>query len=267
MSPSDFLNSIARFYYLVRAVGCRLFGWQYIGRASRSGVVRLLSDWKRYEELNSLPSLRIAPKSLYPVWNDFAGPAGDLADYFYQDLWAARKIYEQRPPRHVDIGSRVDGFIAHLLPFMPVEYVDIRPLDKPVPNLTVILTDATSLEAFANDSIVSLSTLNAAEHFGLGRYSDPIDPLGCFRFMSSLCRVLAPGGRLYFAVPLGPERLEFNAHRVLALRTVLAHFSSLKLISFSYVDSGGWLHEDVAPDVPADSDSCGLFEFTKESSP
>ncbi len=39
-------------------------------------------------------------------------------------------VFEQRPSRHVDVGSRIDGFVAHVLPFMLVTVVDIRPLAR-----------------------------------------------------------------------------------------------------------------------------------------
>ena len=208
--------------------------------------------------------MRITIGSLYPVFDEMYSEAGDVSDYLHQDLWAARKIYEARPKRHVDIGSRIDGFIAHLLVFMPVDYVDIRPLNREIKNLTVIQADAVGLSLFEDSSLVSISTLSVAEHFGLGRYSDPIDPMGCFTFMSALARVLAPGGRLYFSVPVGRERVEFNAHRVFALQTVLAHFRDLTLVSFSFIQDSR-LHENVSPgDFPSNSmDCCGLFEFTK----
>lgn len=208
--------------------------------------------------------------SLWPVLHEFRGEAGaGSGHYFHQDLWAARKVFAVRPVRHVDIGSRVDGFVAHLLVFMPVEYVDIRPLPEPIANLTAIRMDATALHLYPDDSVLSLSSLNAAEHFGLGRFSDPIDPMACFTFMSSLGRVLAPGGRLYFSTPIGRERVEFNAHRVFALNTVLAQFARLRLLSFSYVDDDGRLHEDVrAGHFPSGADhACGLFEFTKDAPP
>ena len=70
------------------------------------------------------------------------------------------------------------------------------------------------LARFADGSLESLSTLHAVEHFGLGRYGDPIHPDGWRRAAEALARVLAPGGRLYFSVPIGRERLVFNAHRV-----------------------------------------------------
>jgi len=228
---------------------------------------KFLSDWRKYQRSNPEPAFRIELESLFPILGDFHSNAGEvLDDYFHQDLWAARKIYRARPARHVDIGSRIDGFIAHLLVFMPVEYVDIRPLLHPVKDLTVIQSDATSLSMYSDNSIPSLSSLHVAEHFGLGRYSDPIDPTACFAFMSSLARVLAPGGRLYFSAPMGRERVEFNAHRVFALQTVLSRFSALKLLSFSFVDDSGRLHEKAdTQDFPHQSQyACGLFEFTKE---
>jgi hypothetical protein len=82
--------------------------------------------------------------------------------------------------------------------------------------------------------------------------------------MDSLQRVLAIKGKLYFSVPVGRERVEFNAHRVFSPRTILARFSQLRLESFSYVaDDGSW-HENSSPlALPASEMACGLFEFTK----
>ncbi len=171
------------------------------------------------------------------------------------------------PSRHIDIGSRIDGFIAHLLVFMPVTIVDIRPLQSPVKGLTFLRDDATELSQLPSASVVSLSSLHVAEHFGLGRYSDPIDPSACFKFMSALERILAPGGRLYFSVPIGRERVEFNAHRVFAPETILQSFPELQLVSFSFVGDDGRLHEDDLDPLAlsASEFACGLFEFTKVS--
>lgn len=43
------------------------------------------------------------------------------------------------------------------------------------------------------------------------------------------------GGKLYIAVPVGKERLEFNAHRVFYASTIINSFASLKLEQFSCV--------------------------------
>ncbi len=168
------------------------------------------------------------------------------------------------PEQHIDIGSRIDGFITHLLVFMPVTVVDIRPIQSTVGGLTFIQDDATELAGFRTGSVNSLSSLHVAEHFGLGRYSDPVDPDACFKFMRALERVLAPNGRLYFSVPCGRERVEFNAHRVFAPQTILDSFPGLQLVSFSAVGDDGNFYEDADPVAVAKYElGCGLFEFTK----
>ncbi len=245
-----------------------LFGLDF-GQAARSllAVPNLLHDAMEYQKQGPPRSFRLSVRRVMPMLSDYRGNAGIAkGPYFHQDLWAARKIFRCRPQRHLDIGSRVDGFISHLLVFMDVEVIDILPLDSRVTGLTFQQEDATSLAGLKDNSVVSLSSLHAAEHFGLGRYSDPVDAWAHTKFMSSLERVLSPGGILYFSVPIGRERLEFNAHRIFDVTTVLAQFNQLNLVSFSYVDDAGDLHGDVCPSrVPRNTScGCGLFEFTKE---
>jgi SAM-dependent methyltransferase len=218
----------------------------------------------QYQRLNSDPSFRATLPQIYPILHESEQGAGIPSwEYFHQDLWAAKRIYTRRPEKHVDIGSRIDGFVAHLLVFMPVCVVDIRPLNDHVPGLNVVTDDATELRMFATNSIDSLSCLHAAEHFGLGRYSDPIDPEAWIKFVKALQRVLAPNGRLYFSVPVGRQRIEFNAHRVFQAQTVLRAFDALELVSFSFVGDGG-MHEGLSRDqLQGIGNGCGLFEFTK----
>jgi hypothetical protein len=230
-----------------------------------AGFPHFLSDCRKYQRLNRRSSFRISLRHMFPILSDRGDSAGMAnGHYFHQDLWAARKIFQRSPARHTDIGSRVDGFVSHLLVFMPVTVIDIRQLDSKVSGLSFIRDDATQLQHIASDSVESLSSLHAAEHFGLGRYSDPIDPMACFQFMSALQRVLAPGGCLYFSVPVGRERLEFNAHRVFSPQTIVDSFPRLRLVSFSYVGDDGNLHEDNEMAAAARCDyACGLFQFTK----
>jgi SAM-dependent methyltransferase len=199
------------------------------------------------------------------VLDDFDADAGQASGhYFFQDLWAARKIFERRPEHHIDVGSRIDGFVAHLLTFMPVTVLDLRPLTSTVPGLEFVRADATRLAEFADGSVDSLSSLNAVEHFGLGRYGDPVDPDGWHKGMLALQRVLRTGGRLYFAVPVGRERLCFNAHRILSPARVLDVFSGLRLVSFSAVGDSGQMLNGVTPEQAGEQEfACGLFEFTK----
>lgn len=235
--------------------------------ASVRGGRQFCADFTAYRRTAIMAgALPITLSDLYIALSDRFDVAGRAnGGYFFQDLWAARKIFAKRPARHVDIGSSIDGFIGHLLVFMErVEVVDIRPLPSTIPQLAFVQDDATILRRYPDDSLESVSTLHAAEHFGLGRYGDPVDPEAHLKFMRALTRVLKPGGRLYFSVPTGRERLEFNAHRVLAPATVLQAFRDLELVSFALVKDDQYLYENATIEEAAlQSYGCGLYEFTK----
>lgn len=235
--------------------------WSTMRRAPR-----FVRDATRYAALKPTHGFSLRLRNIRPLLHDFDGAAGSATGhYFYQDLWAARLIHGRRPACHVDIGSRIDGFIAHLLTFMPVTVIDIRPLTSRVEGLSFIQQDATSLAGIASDSVESLSSLHALEHFGLGRYSDPIDPQAWSKTLESLSRVLKPGGFLYVSVPIGRERCEFNAQRVFSPATIVSALHELQLTSFAAVDDAGEFH--AIADLGGFSGArgaCGLFEFTKQ---
>ena len=60
----------------------------------------------------------------FAAWGELRG------HYFHQDLWAAQRIHANQPRKHVDIGSRIDGFVAHVAAFREIEIIDIRPLES-----------------------------------------------------------------------------------------------------------------------------------------
>jgi hypothetical protein len=199
-----------------------------------------------------------------PIVNEYRSQAGVArGHYFHQDLWAARRIFAERPPSHTDIGSRIDGFVAHVLTFMPVTVIDIRPLQSAVAGLTFVQGDMCRLE-IPTGSVPSLSCLHALEHVGLGRYGDPIDPDGWAKALRELARILKPGGRLYLGVPVGRERLHFNSQRVFAPATIVEAVPDLRLLRFSAVDDREAFVEDAGLEAFATvTYSCGLFELTK----
>lgn len=227
---------------------------------------RFVRDIVQYHSATSSDDrFALAWSRLMPILTEYGDQAGNAGGhYFFQDIWAAKKIHRARPARHVDVGSRIDGFVAHLLVFMEVEEVDIRPLDRQIENLKFIRDDATTLASIPANSVESLSSLHAVEHFGLGRYGDPITPNGWELGMASLSRVLAPGGTLYFSVPVGVERVHFNAHRIFSPRTVLQAFSELRLASFAAVKDDGMFVDPASPSEFEEArNACGLFEFVK----
>lgn len=190
--------------------------------------------------------------------------------YFHQDLLVARRIFENKPEKHVDVGSRVDGFVAHVAAFRPIEVLDIRPLDSKVKNIEFRQANLMSPPPEMIGYCDSLSCLHAIEHFGLGRYGDPIDFEGHLKGLSSLHAILKPGGTLYLSTPIGPQRIEFNAHRVFDVKYLLSLFDGrFNLRHFSYVDDRGDLHENVDLSANALDDNfgcqygCGIFELEK----
>jgi SAM-dependent methyltransferase len=222
---------------------------------------RFVRDVLSYGRQLRDPSFAVRIGSMWPILTNMGEEAGCAeGEYFLQDLWAARLIYVARPSRHVDVASRIDGFVAHLLTFMDVEVVDARPLRSSVEGLLFRQGDARTLESWADGSVESLSCLHAMEHFGLGRYGDEIDPDAWKKACRAFVRVLAPGGRLYLGVPIGRQRVEFNAQRVFDPMTVLAELRDLELAGFAAVDGSKVLTQGIRPDQFRCSEyTLGLF--------
>ena len=230
----------------------------------RGFLVYVVDLWRFYSRNRLENKLTPSFLDLHPILSDRYKNSGVAkGHYFHQDLWAARKIYRQNPPRHIDIGSRVDGFISHLLVFREVIVIDTRLLSSNDPRLHFIQGDICNLN-YEDDSVESISSLHVIEHIGLGRYGDEIDPQGWRRALDELKRILAINGRLYLSVPIGRERVCFNAHRVFSVRQIMEATRGLELLSFSYVDDAGNMHENVDfTSVDRIEYGCGLFEFTK----
>ncbi len=75
-------------------------------------------------------------------------------------LVGCKKNYQGSSKQHYDIGSRVDGFIAHLLAAdIDVTLIDIRPLDLKLDGLTFVCDDATEMKHIPDESIESISAL------------------------------------------------------------------------------------------------------------
>jgi len=208
---------------------------------------------------------------LFPCLTERFTSSGDgKSIYFLQDLFVAQRVFANNPVMHIDVGSRVDGFVAHLATCRNIKVFDIRQLDNNIPNIEFVQADMMSeLPKELHACCDSVSSLHAIEHFGLGRYGDPVCWNGHILGMENLARILKVGGKLYFSVPIGPQRIEFNAHRVFSVKWLLDYFSKqFKIDQFSYIDKGA-LHRNVQL---ADKDvstnfgchyGCGILEMTK----
>lgn len=220
------------------------------------------NDLKRWLSMGGLVD------NLLPAVMDFNEPAGEVGGaYFHQDLLVAQEIFERGPSRHIDIGSRIDGFIAHLAVFRRVEYWDIRELDVPgIPEIHFRRIDIMNFEGA--DEADSVSCLHSLEHFGLGRYGDPIDPEGHIRGLRNLEQLVCPGGNLFLSVPVANQsRVDFNSHRVFAPESFLELVSpNFSLEAFHLIDDNGALHRNhdlFLGSISVDY-GCGVFIFKKE---
>jgi SAM-dependent methyltransferase len=233
-----------------------------------AGTIRALpiygANLRRYTRENRRRSLRFTIRNAWFRTYDRFSAAGSLtAHYFWQDLWAATNLFESGVRDHVDVGSRIDGFIAHILPFCDVTCVDIRSLDVAWPMFHFMQGAILSMP-FDDGEVKSLSSLHVIEHIGLGRYGDPVDAEGPWKAARELTRVLAPGGKLLIGVPMGLERVCFDAHRIFAPETVRDMFGDLDLVEFSFINDRNRLIRNAAFDEARDAYyGCGLFEFRK----
>ena len=91
----------------------------------------------------------------------------------------------------------------------------------------------------------SISCLHAIEHFGLGRYGDPIHSQGYECGIANIAQLLTPGGRFYLSTPIGMERVEFNANRVFDPRTIIrcSEANGLKLHRMTVIGTDGGIRE------------------------
>ena len=221
---------------------------------------RFFSHWLRY--VRQAEGQKVGLLDLYPCLGDWSTHTPFDAHYFYQGAWLARRIRASNIDRHVDIGSSVLT-MSVLSAYVETTFVDYRPLKASLSGLTSIAGNILDLP-FADGSVDSLSCLHVIEHIGLGRYGDPIDPQGSVKAARQLERIVSPGGRLFLSLPIGRERICFNAHRVHAPATVLKMFPQMKLIQFSFVDDAGNYHEAQPIESANDLEyGCGMFHFEK----
>jgi hypothetical protein len=232
----------------------------YVVYSSGRGIKRYRSNRKAFLD-------QAGAQTLWPMGDswpcladryDVSGVA--KGQYFHQDLYFAQQIHRARPDRHVDVGSRVDGFIAHVASFMPVEVIDIRPLTTTAANIDFTQRDLMKPDERFDNYTDSLSCLHTLEHFGLGRYGDPVDYLGYVKGFENLARMVRPNGVFYFSVPISRrQRIEFDAHRLFGVPHVVELVEAFfDIEQAAIVNDADDLVRGLDPHSPEAEDSFGV---------
>ena len=84
--------------------------------------------------------------------------------------------------------------------------------------------DATKLENMEDNSISSISSLCALEHFGLGRYGDEVNPEGCFEAFDAIQRVTVKTKRIAL----------FIALQIQTSQTAIRHYTLHHICEYQY---------------------------------
>ena len=164
----------------------RLRSWSRV-RATRSGSIYkvhqpglmkeiLTKPWlplPRYAPVDRLPyyGTRVCgqcpPLRIVPYVSDAVASQG-VGYYFYQDCWAARQIFRERPIYVVDVGSTV-LLVGILSQFVRCVSVDIRPVRGKLDGLASVSGSILRLP-FGDNRVPCLTTMCVLEHIGLGCY-------------------------------------------------------------------------------------------------
>jgi len=205
--------------------------------------------------------------NFHPILTDFYDNAGTAkGHYFHQDLLVSQFIFKDKPLDHLDVASRIDGFVAHVAAFRKIEVSDIRNLNNKIDNIQ--FTQIDFMSSFSNiKKYQSISCLHAIEHFGLGRYNDQIDVNGHLKGFLNITNLLEESGKLYISFPISNyPRTEFNAHRVFHPNDIFNWngCEKLKLLRFDYVnDEGDLIKNTNTNEVNNMNYACGIYTFIK----
>jgi SAM-dependent methyltransferase len=212
------------------------------------------------------PDLRVSLRNLYPILNENIKETCFDRHYIYHTAWAARKVKEINPKKHIDISSSL-YFSAIVSAFVPVDLYDYRPARIRLSDLNSKKADLLKLP-FETSSVKSISCMHVIEHVGLGRYGDELDPEGDLKAIAELKRVVAPGGSLLFVVPVGfKSKIMYNAHRIYTYSQIMSYFGNFILKEFvlipENVQEGGLVYNPSNKLLKKQNYACGCFWFRK----
>ena len=209
-------------------------------------------------------------KNFNPKLNDFKDTAGDIKkNYeFHADLLTSQRVFENKPNKHLDIGSKIDRLVSQIASYRELDVLDIRGIDiKPHKNINFIKKDILEIKVLnEEDKYDSISSNGVIGHVGLGRYGDNIDPFGYKKAIKSINNLSKQRCRVYTYVPVGKKGVEFNAHTIFDPFELISEFEiyNFKLEEFHLINDEGNLMLNFNKDHAKDFKFAGgYFVFNK----
>ena len=200
-------------------------GWNPLKTVSfATGLSRYIFQFIRFRARSKKANIDQDLK-LSPILSDYSKEAGESRSlYFLQDLSCSQYVLSKTPRRHIDIGSRLDGFVAQVCASRPIEVMDIRPNKTQIKNIYFTQADICKLKPELAESYDLVTSLHALEHIGLGRYGDPIDPSGFTKGLENCRRLARSQGEVLISLPIAStpkDTTEFNAQRIFSSKTII----------------------------------------------
>jgi len=154
--------------------------------------------------------------------------------------WTANEFSELRQKvgnREVNYYGQTDVWLYEALNLCPINNINVAVMGSTEPWYeTIVLefggrptTIDYNLPGYNHPNIEEISvqeywntprqfdvaiSISSFEHDGLGRYGDPINPSGDLRAMNEMKKILKKDGILILAVPVGLDKIVWNAHRI-----------------------------------------------------
>jgi len=217
-------------------------------------------------EKKSTKRFELSEEDLMPCYWDASVNTGFDRHYVFHTAWAARVVKKIAPTFHIDISSSL-FFSTIVSAFVPIKFYDYRPANIQIPGFESLKGDLMKLP-FEDKSVNSISCLHTIEHIGLGRYGDPLDYDGDLKAIKELIRVVAENGNLLIVVPVGKNKIQFNAHRIYSYSQIINYFKELKLVEFSLLtddeNESSWINNAAEDIANKQNYGCGCFWFRRE---
>jgi hypothetical protein len=79
---------------------------------SANRLARVYADLRKLRALQAKFDFEMRFSKLYPCIDQYNTESGTAAgQHFHQDLLIAERSFQAKPARHVDVASRIDGFV------------------------------------------------------------------------------------------------------------------------------------------------------------